>query len=533
MLSNLSENYHNSEKLAPIGSSDHCCVLWKSKQIIKYKRPKRVHKWIHDYSPANRDNFHRAMNCLDFNGMHKNCHPVNDLSELLLGTLLSVHDTCFPLTKVCFTSDDKPWINSSIRLVVKKRERAHKRGCFVKFQHYRKKVKQMIRTAKAKWSMSLGDLSKKKTWASIKLCGGVNKVPEVADDFDVCELNDYFSSVFSTDCGCFDFDIEELPSIPVSLSRDSIEISLRRLKKNAGPDGIPVWIFSEYASHLSEVVCVLIERSLNDGVFPTCLKKANVTPVAKVKHPRSCSDYRPISLLSPLSKLIEQCAIDAWFKPTCIKEHGFFRDQFAFVPLSGRGTTTALTMLYGKILKHLDIKGTVRLLFVDFSKAFDKALPSTCLRSLATAKMPQQALYWTYNFLTGRSQRTVKSGKFSNWLNVTSGVPQGSKLGPLIFAYLLSSLQPAHNHSCFVKYADDVTCAVFMRDNDDDVIQQELDNICNWSENNGMFINFRKTKHMTLGRGVKVLPVILDNRSGTVFEKWTVLSFWVLHWRAT
>jgi hypothetical protein len=100
---------------------------------------------------------------------------------------------------------------------------------------------------------------------------------------------------------------------------------------------------------------------------------------------------------------------------------------------------------------------------------------------------------WIYSFLANRQQRVFHNGKLSNWKEVVSGVPQGSLLGPVLFALLIDSLQPIHAQSSYIKYADDISIVHNVRHKDEDQLQQEWLHICNWSIVNELPINFKKT----------------------------------------
>ena len=115
---------------------------------------------------------------------------------------------------------------------------------------------------------------------------------------------------------------------------------------------------------------IIINKSLASGVIPAFLKCAIVKPIAKVPCPKDPSEYRPVSMLSPIAKILETVVLEYWIKPLITEE--MFADQFGFVPLPNKGTTVALTSIIGDILQHTDVQGAARLLFVDFSKAFDR-----------------------------------------------------------------------------------------------------------------------------------------------------------------
>ena len=168
-------------------------------------------------------------------------------------------------------------------------------------------------------------------------------------------------------------------------------------------------------------------------------------------------------------------------------------DQFAYVLGPGKGASTALALLYHKILQSLDKdSGAVRLLSVDFSRAFDKLPHSSIRRAVIDFALPKEAAVWISNFLTNRQQRTRVGTELSDWSPVPSGVPQGSVIGPLLFCMVLDSLSPLNNNNTMLKYADDVSILCYTRSPQEDTLQAEWDNIVSWSIRIGLPINTSK-----------------------------------------
>jgi hypothetical protein len=250
----------------------------------------------------------------------------------------------------------------------------------------------------------------------------------------------------------------------------------------------------------AEVICVplqkIFENSMNTGIVPDDWREANVTPIFKKGAHHKCENYRPVSLTSQVSKLFETILRDKIVKH--LEEHHLISDsQHGF--REGRSCLTNLLTFFEEVSSGVDEKYPVDTIYLDFSKAFDKVPHIRLVKKLEAHGISGKVSNWIENWLAGRKQRVVLSGSSSGWLPVTSGVPQGSVLGPVMFIIYINDL--GDNISGKVlKFADD-TKLIRKIGNQEDInnMQEDLNKLCKWSEDWQMLFNVSKCKCLHFG----------------------------------
>jgi len=266
-------------------------------------------------------------------------------------------------------------------------------------------------------------------------------------------------------------------------------------KFSPGPDGIPGHIFKCYAHQLAPILLHIYNLTLLTSLVPEQWKRANVVPIKKRN-----GDYRPISLLPIAAKVLEKLMVKHVIMPKVDRD--LLDDQYAFVPGAKGGTTIALTVIRLWILRRLDQgPGFVRMLMVDFTKAFDRICHNKLLwKMLSRFHMPPAVVRWVSSYLTDRRQRVlISNAQFTSWKAIASGVPQGSVLGPLLFALLASGFIPNSINSTVVMYADDMTILHHVTATSGDHTQNELCCLQRWADDNSLTINPAKTKVLDVG----------------------------------
>ena len=223
----------------------------------------------------------------------------------------------------------------------------------------------------------------------------------------------------------------------------------------SGPDGILSQMLKGTAEVTSSSLSTLFNLSLRKGVIPSEWKTSNVTPVYKAGDPKCVTNYRPISLLSLPSKLLERI-VHSRLLSYILSNSILSTSQFGFRPSSS--TQEAIITATEEWHHHLDAKANVAVVFFDLSKAFDSVPHLGLLRALSRIGVSGYLHRWFSSYLTGRSQRVVLDGCSSASLPIHSGVPQGSILGPLLFSIYINPLASLSLSSStrLLLYADDI-----------------------------------------------------------------------------
>ena len=268
------------------------------------------------------------------------------------------------------------------------------------------------------------------------------------------------------------------------------------MTKKSGPKSeLPSRLYNGAVISLASPICTIINQSFEILVTPLAWKNAEVTPIPKCS---SVNELRPISLLCIPNKIAERIILKN-MKPAF--EELIDNNQFAYRSMSS--STCALIVLLDFVTKNLDTKHyeAVAMVTIDFSKAFDQIDHGLLLNKLLQydrKTIPNDFIVWLKSYLTDRTQQVVLNGCYSRKLNITSGVPQGSILGPYLFNIFVSDLSTVSDRSQIVKFADDTTILIPISKNcvkeDCNLIGSEINNVILWATKNIMSINTNKSK---------------------------------------
>ena len=428
-----------------------------------------------------------------------------------------------------------PWFDAETHQSCRKKERLHnlykstedpvlRTERYLKFSNSRKEFKNLV---SRKLGESFDDdddsnLITKKFWSYVKATSNNTRIPEMVHLNDVFKtdhtdqahlFNNYFQQQFSEPSNY---------DIPVNIGvRDDWHIDFNHFRvknilkhlnpnKALGPDNINGKVLKYCCNTLSVPLSILFQKSYSSGSLPSDWKLANVVPVHKKGSKSDVQNYRPISLTSLVVKVMERIVRDELMQKCNnlldSRQHGF---------LPGKSCSTQLIEFCDSLSLSLNRNIRADVIYFDFAKAFDSVSHDLILHKLKFLfGIDGRLLAFIRNYLLDRWQAVVINGSVSTRLQVVSGVPQGSILGPSLFVLFIndisSGLSPGTN---VMLYADDTKIWREMATEEDHkTMQRDIDYLLDWALRNNMKFHPGKCKVLSVSKSqspfIGILPFI-------------------------
>lgn len=285
--------------------------------------------------------------------------------------------------------------------------------------------------------------------------------------------------------------------------------------KSPGPCVIPTKLLKIAKQQLSIPLSAICNSSFEEGVFPELAKVAKVIPLHKKGSTFDVNNYRPISLLSIFSKILEKLMITRL--NTFLDLHDIIHpNQFGF--RSGYSTAHSLISITETIRQTLDNNKFGCGVFIDLKKAFDTVNHKILLSKLNHYGIREEALSWFESYLTNRSQYVHLNGLNSDNRNIICGVPQGSVLGPILFLLYINDLPNISSKLKFYLFADDTN--IYLESNDlrtlEKTMNKELLKLYEWLCINRLSLNISKTNFVIFHPNIKPInsvTILINNKA--------------------
>jgi len=330
-------------------------------------------------------------------------------------------------------------------------------------------------------------------------------------------FNDYFASVFTVEDRdniplaepiFTGIELERLSEICINEDIVFKKLSEINVNKSPGSDDLHPKLLFELRHQLVSPLTKLFKLSLETGIVPQEWKEARVSPLFKKGQKDKPENYRPVSLTSIIGKIFESIVKDNLVEH--LDRHKLIRNsQHGFT--KNRSCLTNILSFMESVTLHVDEGNPVDIVYLDFAKAFDKVPYERLFKKLEAHGVTGPVLNWIRNWLSSRRQKVSISQQDSYWRDVTSGVPQGSVLGPVLFLIYINDLD-SKIISKLAKFADDTKlCKIIRNVADVIILQNDLDSLHEWATDWQMNFNTDKCAVMHIGHNNKCSQYQLGN----------------------
>lgn len=495
-------------------------------------------------------------------------YSYNNVNEYY-NSIVDIFGRCIYQINVKIKTNSKPWFSEKTSKLMKTRDNFFKK----KKQHpeniayeesytfYNKIVKKQIRLDKQTYyKEKFKSNDSKQIWESInylltskskkqKNCidNLVINNTEIKNQQMICEeMNNHFISIgqkLADKISIKENIPEEVNSKSMFLDDNDIDeeeikdiIDNLNIHKSTGADNISVKIVKTVKTELIPILKYLVKLSLQKSIFPEKMKFAQITPVFKCNKTSNPNNYRPISVLPVMSKILEKI-MNIKLTNFLEKQNLIFDNQYGF--RKSRDTEVATMDVITNIQLNLDNDQKCGILSLDLCKAFDTVNHDILLIKLFNMGIRGKIYRWFESYIQNRKQCVKIGSNVSSYKTITCGVPQGSILGPTLFLIYINSISKLKLYGQIKLFADDTTI-IYCGKNITNIklnIQKDLQNIFEWLESNKLTLNFDKSSFMYITKqrlNIEKRPIIFNEKNINYTDHIKFLGLYIdqnLSWR--
>lgn len=469
---------------------------------------------------------------------------VNDRLDRFRLAACNLFDVHAPLSTRTFKRKPLPWFTSELRRMCKDRDKLHKRAkesgspsLKESYRIMRRDVKKAIRKARDDFLIN-GCKEQSSAWKFLRKFDLIrSKSSSPLNFFTKDELMTYYSTTTCTHPPCSLITLNNVLSnrqITNTVQTkfqfrllDRVEVqqmmlACRSKARSVSCDGLSLAYFQDMFRQIAPFFTELFNLSITSCTYPTLWKQSVIVPHNKKSAPDSPNDTRPVANIPHFAKVFDTLLVGQVVdylerESLIVPQQSGFRSDYS--------TQTALLKITNDVRKGAEEGLVTVLLLFDYKQAFDKISHELLLIKLKCYGFANETIAWFHSYLSGRSQAVVGlDGTLSSFLPNTSGVPQGSSPGPIIFLIFINEIIAVLKNckTTSMLFADDLQIYVQCRPRELDsyisLLNEDAQRVVDWSRDNGLHLNVAKTKAMVIGSHQHHMRLNLDTIAPVIVD---------------
>ncbi|XP_055863995.1 uncharacterized protein LOC106080210 isoform X1 [Biomphalaria glabrata] len=499
-----------SREKPPLGSSDHKTIQLLPTYRTKLKEGKIIQKNVQEWTQDNILKLQGCLDCTDWSLFKETTSNLEEWVDAVTNYIKFCENMCVSTKSIKIYPNNKPWVTAKIKREIIKKKRAFMSGDGQTRKIAQRNLNVVLeegrRNYRTKLEDSINTSDMRQAWGIMNKMAGAqvkfkNNLATRDEKTLANELNDFYCRFDTKDFNYLRLkaleDVNVNNCLELAITKEQVCNIFKNVNpmKAGGPDGIKGRILKECAEQLAEPFQDIFSTSLLNHEIPPVWKSSIIVPVPKVSKPKEMNDYRPVSLTSIVSKCLEKLVKMFLLNDLCNK-----LDPLQFAYQKGKGVDDAILNILNCVYKHLDLPNTyVRLLFMDFSSAFNTIQLHLLIEKMKALQISPYIILWANEFLTQRAQRVRVNNVVSNERIANTGAPQGAVTSPLWFILYTNDFQSDSSCCSFTKFADDAALLALLSESSDvNEYFKELEHIGEYCRDNFLLLNVKKTKEMII-----------------------------------